>query len=74
MPAHSDQRYVLAVGHVCDEVAALEDAQLLKRVDQVVLVQTSLSTASLLRRSKVPHVHIYSSERAARTAFSLFQR
>jgi hypothetical protein len=73
MPARSDQRYVLAVGRVSDEVAALEGVQLLKRLDQVVLVRTSLSTAAQLRRMKRPHIHIYTSEKGARTAFSLFQ-
>jgi hypothetical protein len=72
--AHHDHRYVLAVGGVSDEVAELEDAKLLKRLDQVVLVRTTLSTATALRRAKRPHVHIYESERAARSAFELFQR
>jgi hypothetical protein len=74
MPAaHHDYRYVLAVGGVSDEVAELEGAELLRRLDQVVLVRTTLSTATELRRSKRPHVHIYASERAARSAFELFQ-
>jgi hypothetical protein len=74
MPAvNSDSRYVLAVGGVADEVAEIHDATLLKRLDQVVLIRTSLSTATELRRAKRPHVHIYESERAARSAFELFQ-
>jgi hypothetical protein len=74
MPAvHHDYRYVLAVGGVADEVAGLEGAKLLKRLDQVVLIRTTLSTATELRRAKRPHVHIYESERAARSAFELFQ-
>lgn len=74
MPAaHHDYRYVLAVGGVSDEVAELEGAKLLKRLDQVVLVRTSLATAAELRRARRPHVHIYASERAARSAFELFQ-
>jgi hypothetical protein len=75
MPAApSDHRYVLAVGRVSDEVAELDGTHLIKRLEDVVLVRTSLSTAVELRRIRLPHVHIYASERAARTAFSLFQR
>lgn len=68
----SEQRYVLAVGHVSDQIAAHEDVALVQRLDHVVLVQTSMTTAAELRRAGRPHVHVYASEKAARAAFALF--
>jgi hypothetical protein len=68
------QRYVLAVGDASDEVAAHDDVALIQRLDRVVLVETSMSTAAELRRAFGPHVHVYESEKAARAALALFRR
>ena len=70
----SQQRYVLAVGDAADEVAGHDGVALIQRLDHVVLVETSLSTAAELRKACRPHVHVYDSEKAARAALSLFQR
>lgn len=74
MPAsRSEPRYVLAVGQISREVALLDEVKVLRRLGQVVLVQTSAPTAARLRREGRPHVHVYSSEEAAQTALALFQ-
>ncbi|HEX6331712.1 MAG TPA: hypothetical protein VF129_10565 [Actinomycetota bacterium] len=68
------QRYVLVVGEASSEVASLEGVEVIQRLDHVVLVETSLSTATVLRTAAKPHVHVYSSKRAARAALDLFKR
>lgn len=68
------QRYVLVVGDASSEVASLDGVAVIQRLDQVVLVETSLSTATALRAVAKPHVHVYSSKKAARAALDLFRR
>jgi hypothetical protein len=72
--SRNEQRYVLAVGDASDEVAGHDGVTLIQRLDHVVLVETSLSTATELRRACRPHVHVYESEEAARAALALFRR
>jgi hypothetical protein len=68
----STQRYVLAVGEVSEGVASHDGVVIIEQLDNVVLVETSIVTASRLRRAGRPHVHVYESERAARAALGLF--
>jgi hypothetical protein len=68
------QRYVLVVGDASSEVASLDGVAVIQRLDQVVLVETSLTTATVLRKVAKPHVHVYSSKKAARAALDLFRR
>jgi len=72
--SRNPQRYVLAVGDASDEVGKHDDVALIQRLDRVVLVETSLSTATELRKAYRPHVHVYESEEAARAALALFRR
>ncbi len=72
--SRNEQRYVLAVGDASDEVARHDGVALIQRLDRVVLVETSLSTAAELREACRPHVHVYESEEAARAALALFRR
>ena len=72
--SRNQPRYVLAVGDASDEVAGHDGVALIRRLDHVVLVETSLSMAAELRRAFRPHVHVYDSEKAARAALALFQR
>ncbi|HSJ50744.1 MAG TPA: hypothetical protein VLA90_05590 [Actinomycetota bacterium] len=68
------QRYVLVVGDASSEVASLDGVSVIQKLDHVVLVETSLSTARVLRDAARPHVHVYSSKKAARAALDLFKR
>jgi hypothetical protein len=67
-------RFVLVVGDASNDVTSQGDVAVIERLDHVVLVETSMSTAAVMRRAGRPHVHVYSSERAARAALALFQR
>jgi hypothetical protein len=69
----SEPRYVLAVGETSGDVASHDGVQLILRLEHVVLVETSWSTAAELRRAGRPHVHVYESEKAARAAIGLFR-
>jgi hypothetical protein len=71
--SRNELRYVLAVGDASDEVAGHDGVAVIQRLDRVVLVETSASTAAELRRAGRPHVHVYDSEKAARAALGLFQ-
>lgn len=71
--SRDEQRYVLAVGDASDEVVTHAGVAVIERLDHVVLVETSLSTAAELRAAGWPHVHIYASEKAARAALALFR-
>jgi hypothetical protein len=68
------QRYVLVVGDASSEVATLDGVHVIQQLDHVVLVETSLTTATVLRTAARPHVHVYSSKKAARAALDLFKR
>jgi hypothetical protein len=68
----SPHRYVLVVGDASDSIEELDDVTLVQRHDNVVLIETSLWTAAQMRREGKPHVHVYTSEKAARAAFTLF--
>jgi len=72
--SRNELRYVLAVGDASDEVAVHDGVALIQRLDHVVLVATSLSTATELREACRPHVHVYESHRAALAALALFRR
>lgn len=78
MRTHTDQeRWVLAIGDVVDEVvdvaAAERDAEVVKRLPHVVLVRTTYRQAAELRRRPNAIVKVYDTEQAGRRAIALFE-
>ncbi len=78
MRMHMDQeRWVLAVGDVVDDVidlvAAERESTVVKQLPHVVLVRTTYRQASELRKRPNAVIHVYDSEQAGTRAFSLFE-
>jgi hypothetical protein len=78
MRMHTDQeRWVLAVGEVVDEIvdlaAAEQDSEVVNRLPHAVLVRTTYRKAWEIRKKPNAIVHVYDSEQAGRRALSLFE-
>jgi len=67
------QRFVLAVGDMVDDVAEDSAVIVLDRLDRVVLIETSYGTAVQIRHAPGVIIHIFERETDARRAFGLFQ-